>query len=422
MELSPDEASWIASLSNIGQLFGAIATGVLSGKYGRRPTLMLLCLPLLAGWSVLALAGQFGHTVWLFYTGRVLQGIGVMSSVTQVYLVEVADTDRRGLFGASGALSVSVGITLVYCLGALCHWQVVCVICAMFPIATFIAMIFLPETPPWLILNGKKEEAEKVLKWLRGEVYDISKEIESMSASSGGSSKSSSIAETLATFQYPAAYKPFLILLFVFIFQQLSGSYAVIFYAVNVFSDIGVSTNPYIPTIITGIIRIAGTLIGTALVKKYGRKPLMTISAVLMGLFMTSLAVTVHFKEQFYNQHCLPIKQNSSLPQHCYVNSTSSFLEAPSEYVETLRLAFDVWPALSVILYILGKKILLICIKILNKLHCQCLELVWAQFLGSFLVNCVLARSRVWPLGSQSPLPLSASLLWSNYSHLGFSI
>ena len=264
MLLTSDEASWIASLSNIGQLFGAVATGVLSGKLGRRPTLMILCAPLLAGWATVALAGR---TVWLFYLGRVLQGVGVMSSVTQVYLVEVADTEHRGMFGASGALSVSVGITLVYCLGAVLHWRLVCLVCGLLPVIVFIAMFFLPETPPWLVVNGKKEEAEKVLRWLRGERYDISQEIEALSASAGGGHQSSSLAETLALFKYPAAYKPFIILLFVFIFQQLSGSYAVIFYAVNVFRDIGVSTNPYIPAIITGIIRITGTLIGTALVK-----------------------------------------------------------------------------------------------------------------------------------------------------------
>ena len=75
---------------------------------------MVLCAPLLAGWAVFALSQG---NIWLLYLGRVLQGLGVMSSVTQVYLVEIADTERRGLFGASGALSVSVGITLVYCLG-----------------------------------------------------------------------------------------------------------------------------------------------------------------------------------------------------------------------------------------------------------------------------------------------------------------
>ena len=75
---------------------------------------MMLCAPLLAGWLTFALSQG---DVWVFYLGRLLQGVGVMSSVTQVYLVEIADTERRGLFGASGALSVSVGITLVYCLG-----------------------------------------------------------------------------------------------------------------------------------------------------------------------------------------------------------------------------------------------------------------------------------------------------------------
>ena len=75
---------------------------------------MVLCAPLLAGWAVFAFSQG---NIWLLYLGRILQGLGVMSSVTQVYLVEVADTERRGLFGASGALSVSVGITLVYCLG-----------------------------------------------------------------------------------------------------------------------------------------------------------------------------------------------------------------------------------------------------------------------------------------------------------------
>ena len=264
ISLTDDEASWIASLSNIGQLFGAVATGVLSGKFGRRPTLMILCVPLLAGWATMFLAGE---RVWMFYLGRVFQGVGVMSSVTQVYLVEVADSERRGLFGASGALSVSVGITLVYCLGALFNWKIVCVICALFPLVTFIAMIFLPETPPWLVVNGKKDEAERVLRWLRGELYDISKEIDALTSAGGGGGKSLSLGGTLSLFQYPAAYKPFLILVFVFIFQQLSGSYAVIFYAVNVFKDIGVSTNPYIPAIITGLIRITGTLIGTALVK-----------------------------------------------------------------------------------------------------------------------------------------------------------
>ena len=108
-------------------------------------------------------------------------------------------------------------------------------------------MIFLPETPPWLVLHGREEEAEKVLKWLRGQNFDISRELEALTAVQGGAgAQAVSFTQTLAAFRYPGAYKPFIILLLVFIFQQLSGSYAVIFYAVTLFKNIGVSTSPYI--------------------------------------------------------------------------------------------------------------------------------------------------------------------------------
>ena len=212
-------------------------------------------------------------------------------------------------------------------------------------------MFYLPETPPWLVLNNKKEEAEKSLQWLRGSHYDISAELEALQAAQGKGVQNTSLWETLRTFRYPGAYKPFLILLFVFLFQQFSGSYAVIFYAVTLFKDIGVSTNPYIPAIATGCIRLLGTLIGTALIKRYGRKPLMTISAILMGVFMASLAVTVYYKEKFYSDNCLEKTKNESLPDHCQEERVLSLQE--EEKISRTLLFFNIYPAVSVILYML---------------------------------------------------------------------
>ena len=54
--------------------------------------------------------------------------------------------------------------------------------CGLFPVVTFISMIFLPETPPWLVLHGRKEEAERVLKWLRGDNFDVSGELSALTA------------------------------------------------------------------------------------------------------------------------------------------------------------------------------------------------------------------------------------------------
>ena len=67
----------------------------------------------------------------------------------------------RGWFGASGALTVSAGITLVYSLGAALHWSTVCIVCGAIPLAVAAAMTLLPETPNWLANNGRREEAQK---------------------------------------------------------------------------------------------------------------------------------------------------------------------------------------------------------------------------------------------------------------------
>ena len=67
------------------------------------------------------------------------------------------------MFGAGGALSVSLGITLVYTLGALFHWKVVSLVCGVIPI--LIVLVFglvLPETPNWLFVHGEAEKAEEV--------------------------------------------------------------------------------------------------------------------------------------------------------------------------------------------------------------------------------------------------------------------
>lgn len=78
----------------------------------------------------------------------------------------------------------------------------------------------------------------------------------------------------------------------------------------------------------------------------------MTLSAFLMGLFMTSLAVTVHYKEKFYDENCLRLSPNSSLPERCQTNTTRL---QQDDGLETIKLVLDIWPAVSVILYMLGR-------------------------------------------------------------------
>jgi hypothetical protein len=168
------------------------------------------------------------------------------------------------MFGGSGALSVSAGITLVYTLGAtLPSWKWVCLACGCIPVAVFCLMPFLPETPNWLVLNGKREEAYQVnislchhgwplftklrncfckaILWLRGPHHDVEGEIKALENSqkiNDGDDKEGRHNQKMSTLREltkPSAFKPFILLILVFVLQQSTGTYAVIFYAVNVF-------------------------------------------------------------------------------------------------------------------------------------------------------------------------------------------
>ena len=87
----------------------------------------------------------------------------------EVYISEISTLSLRGILGASGTIGVSLGITLVYVLGSVLSWESVSLVCGLLPLfCSLIFFFFCPESPSWLALNGRKEEARGVLAWLRG--------------------------------------------------------------------------------------------------------------------------------------------------------------------------------------------------------------------------------------------------------------
>ena len=166
------DKSWLASICNLGQLVGALLAGFISNKIGRKHCLLLFTIPLICGWLTLI----FNHeNVILANLGRILQGFGMMPSIGQVYLTEVLDTKRRETFGSSLAIAISVGITLIYVLGALLHWIIVAWIFIGFIVIQCIGLHFVPESPQWLMSQGYEEEAQQCLKILRHNDQDVLK-------------------------------------------------------------------------------------------------------------------------------------------------------------------------------------------------------------------------------------------------------
>ena len=174
-----NEASWIASLFFIGNIFGCLAGGYLNQKLGTK-TLFLVSAPISAvTWIMIA----FSHEIWLILVARVISGIffGVFQANGKVYNAEIAHEDLRGILATILGIMFSLGCMYTYVLGYFVQsWRTIA-LCQLVPCCLLgISVIFVPDSPYWLVEKGRFEDAKKSLIVLRGPDYDVNDELTEM--------------------------------------------------------------------------------------------------------------------------------------------------------------------------------------------------------------------------------------------------
>jgi MFS family permease len=206
---------------------------------------------------------------------------------SQVYIAEAVDQSLRGMLVTWTSIFVSLGIVLVYLLGFLFpqDWQLVAGLCAVFPVLSAAAACVLPESPVWLASRGRNLEAEASLRRLRGEERPRH-EVEALLDCRQGSTRAAPLSAVLR----PEVWKPLLILNTFFLFQQLSGVFVVVFYAVDIARDAGVSSDVYLVSLLIGVTRMLVTAAISYASKRFGRRPLGVLSGAGMAVCMGVLA------------------------------------------------------------------------------------------------------------------------------------
>ena len=211
----------------------------------------------------------------------------------QVYIAEIAPAKLKGLFGNCNQLFMTFGQLFAYLYGIkqfkIQYWHFS--LAAAGVVTLFeILMLFTYETPRWLFSKRKDFDAIRVLKILRGPNAKISKEINQIKA---GIREKYTIPEQLKAFRHRAVFIPFILVLMLMFFQQFSGINAVIFYASDVFKKAGFKEDKVnlVSAISIGVVQVIATLLSVMLVDKLGRKVLLTISSIGMGLSSFVLAI-----------------------------------------------------------------------------------------------------------------------------------
>lgn len=280
---------------SLGAVLGPIPFALLSDKIGRRPTILILAIPLLVSYALLA----FSKQMFLYYIARFLGGVGVGGcfSIMPMYTAEIAEISNRGILTSFFNGNLVLGMLVAYSVGPYVHLQVFNLICGGFVVAFVVLFfVFCPESPTYLIANNKAEAAKKALEKVRikGTAKDIETELQEIKMEAENNAQGS-IKDFISN---RGLLKALVIAMMLVFFQPASGCDVVQFYTQPIFEETGSDIPSDISSIIVGAVQVISAIISPFFVDCAGRKPLLLISSIVMTLGEAPLGVFFFLNNQ----------------------------------------------------------------------------------------------------------------------------
>ncbi|XP_008640399.1 PREDICTED: solute carrier family 2, facilitated glucose transporter member 6 [Corvus brachyrhynchos] len=331
LRLDQHTAPWFGSVFTLGAAAGGLSTMLLNDCLGRKLSIMFSALPSALGYALLA--GAQG--LWMLLLGRLLTGYagGVTSASIPVYISEISHPGVRGMLGACPQLMAVLGSLVLYALGLVLDWGWLAVAGEVPVLAMVLLLCFMPNSPRFLLSQGKEDEALGSLCWLRGEDTDYAREYEQIKDSVRKQSRRVSCAEL----KDPFLYKPILIAAGMRFLQQLSGVTCILVYLQPIFKKTSVILKPEYDAALVGLVRLSSVAIAAVSMDKAGRKILLFVSAGVMLVSNLTMGLYIHF---------VPASHNGTVANTTLVSSANLPAE-PTNYITLI-------PLLAIMFFIMG--------------------------------------------------------------------
>lgn len=299
-QLGSTMKGWATSSALIGCMGGVVIAGMLSDWIGRKKTMILSALLFLTS----AIGTALPETLTQFITFRMIggMGVGIASMISPTYIAEMAPSRYRGGLVALYQFAIILGMQVAYCvnyfitsMGGGTHWNTTIGWRWMFgsesipALFLLLALFFVPETPRWLITKGRYDEAESIL----GRIFTpegVSEKLDEIRTAVAR--EDSSIRQLFE----PGLRTALVIGVALAILQQATGINVILYYAPEIFQEIGSDVNSaMLQTVVVGSVNLGFTVVAMWLVDRVGRRPLLMTGVSGMGLSLTLFGTLMFF-------------------------------------------------------------------------------------------------------------------------------
>lgn len=288
--LTKIQLGWAVSSLALTATLGMMLSGPLSDRIGRRPVLQIAAVL----FAVSAVASAAAPTFFTLVLARMVGGLGVGAAliVAPMYIAEIAPPESRGRLVSFNQLNIVIGISaaffsnyLILSLGeqelawtetlrlAEWNWRWMLGIEALPALLYLVALLLVPESPRWLAMRDREQEALDVLERVRGSAgasRDLKAVRESIAAEAGLGKIS------LRTLLDPSLKLVLTIGISVGILQQITGINSVFFYAPMIFEQSGIGTNAaFMQAVLVGLVNLVFTVVAMAIIDRLGRRLLL---------------------------------------------------------------------------------------------------------------------------------------------------
>lgn len=299
-QLSDPDIEWLTTSVLVGALLGAIFSGKLSDRIGRKRMIIINAVIFTIGAAGCAVAKSLA----LLVTMRIVIGaaIGITSYVAPMYIAEISPARKRGALVTLNQLMITVGILVSFITDYLlsndnnaASWRWMFLVGIVPALILLVGMLFLPETPRWLMSRGRWEEGKKVLE--RVEDPDL---VETTMDNIRHDMEAESTRKGRATDVFkPWLRIPLIITVGIFFFQQFSGVNTIIYYSPIIFKMSGIISNSgsILPAIIIGVVNVLCCLLSILLLDRVGRRRLYIIGICGMIPSLALLGACYYFKD-----------------------------------------------------------------------------------------------------------------------------